>query len=158
MLDYIADLVAQEKAYVASTELGSISGVSEHDYIYIKNPSTSNTRLLITHVTLGTDSNSTRSVFKIYANPTVSADGSSLVANNTYIKSAPRSAQALVFKDPTVTSRGTYQNTTIVPADSGSRGLNRWYWIDPDNSMLVTVKNSVSNASSFIEVIWVEEI
>jgi len=152
----VSQLANEENAYFVTTGFNSISGTSEHPYLYIKNPSASPTRIMITHFVMGVNSSTSRSLWKFYKNPTVTADGSALTLENTYVKASPKTSAATAFKDPTVTASGALIDHKIVPANSSHIGVNRFYWMDPDNTLLVTVQNSVASTSTVAGLYLVE--
>ena len=145
-------------AYTVTTGLNQISGTTETAYLYLKNPSGSAKSIMITHFKFGTDSASCRSLLRIYGNPTVSANGTSLTIANTKIMSSTPSSSMEAYRSPTVTANGGVLNLDISPANSPSKGLNRWYFVEPGNSLLVTVDNSQANADSFADIYWIEGV
>lgn len=155
-IDYIMKAISEERAYTVSSSLVNIPTSSEHPLILLRNPSNSGKPMLVSHFAFGTDSANTRSIFKIYQQPTVTADGSAMTIVNTYVKAGARSPIAEAYVNPTVSDNGQQLNMIIGPGDSPSRGLNRWYWIDPGYEILVTIENSQANVSSFADVYWVE--
>lgn len=155
MLD-VSNLVLKKKAFTVTTGLSTVSGNSEHDFLLLKNPSSNDQPLLITHSVIGTDASSVRSTWRAYGDPTITSDGTGLTETNTYIGSGTPSATATAFKDPTISARGQILNMYIAPANNPSRGVNRFYFIDPGSSILITIENSVSNTSSFADLYWVE--
>ena len=156
-LDFVATIANEEKAFFAATMFNNISGTSEHAYLFLRNPSASGVRLVVTHLVLGVNSASTRSLWKVYSNPTSSADGTALTETNTYFKSGAASSNATAFRSPTVSANGALVDVKIVPANSAHIGVNRFYWIDPGNDLLLTVQNSVSNVSTFAGVYYLEQ-
>ena len=117
--DVVMKGVRSGTAFIADSGENSISGTSEHDYLILKNPSGSGRRLLITHYVLGVDSTLARTTWRVYASPTVTADGTSITVNNTYAKSSPESAVAEAYRDPTISARGALMtlklSTGIIP-------------------------------------------
>ena len=138
--------------------MANVSGTSETAFLYLKNPSASDKDALVTHFKFGTDASSVRSLIRIYSNPTVTANGKSLTIANTLIKSSPPSSSMEAYKLPTTTSFGSVLNLDINPNNSPSKGLNRWYWVEPGNSLLITAENSVGNAQSFSDIYWMEGV
>ena len=152
----VENTISQGCSFTSYTDFNTIAGSDEHDYYLLKNPSGSGKRLMITHFSFGVDSSSARSTIRIYADPTITVDGTALTSINTYIQDTPKAGVATSFRDPTITDRGTKLNTQISPTNTPSRGLNRFYLVDPGHSILVTLENSIGNASSFAEAYWLE--
>ena len=145
-----------ETAFTTTTEFNTISGTTESPYLLLKNPAASGKNLIVTHFNYGIDANNVRSIIRIWKNPTVTADGTALVEENTNFKTGATSSVATAFKSPTVSSNGAVLNIGIAPANNPSRGLNRFYFIPPGKAILVTIENSVSNASTFADIYWLE--
>lgn len=149
-------LVSYKKAFTVNTGLVSIAGVSEHDFLLLKNPSASAVKILMTHFSIGVDSNSVRSMFKIYANPTITNPETALTPVNTYIGDDVPVSKMEAHLDPTISARGLLLDPAIHPSDANSRGINRDYWMDPGHAILVTIENSLANADSFASIHWIE--
>jgi hypothetical protein len=154
--DYVESSTKEDKSFMATTDLNSISGTSESPYFFLKNPAASGKTLVITHLHVGVNSSSARSIYRLYANPTTSADGTALTECNAHVKSSPVSSVMTTFKEPTVSANGDLFDTKIVSADNGSNGLNRWLYVDEGNTVLITVENDVSNTSTLCSVWWLE--
>lgn len=154
----IAALVQSKQSFTVTTELTTISSSNETALLYLKNPSASNKIILTSHFKHGTDSSNVRSVVRIYFNPTVTANGTALTIINTYVAASPPASGMEVYKLPTVTDNGTILNLDIAPANVSSKGLNRFYFVDPGNTILATVTNSSANAKTFSDVYWVEDL
>lgn len=148
--------VFTQDAFTVTTGLGPVSSTDEYDLLMLRNPSGSGKKILITHFAFGVDSTSTRSIIRIYSDPTVTSDGTALSIVNTYITSSPKASVAEAFQDPVISSRGQSLNTVIRHANSDSRGLNRFYWLDPGHVALLTCHNSNANADTFADVYWLE--
>ena len=154
----VARLVSYKKAYVVSTDLVSIPTDDETPLMLLINPSGSEKKILITHFLVGTDSNSVRSIFRNYCNPTVTTNGTALIPVNTYIGSSPPASDMEVYKESVVSANGDLLNTAILSEHAESRGINRYYWIEPGHSLMVTVENDMANAKSYGDVSWIEGI
>lgn len=157
MLD-VSQFVRDKKAYVVATGLQNIPVDTEHDFLLLKNPSGNDLDLLISHMSVGTNSTSIRSIFKFYAEPTITTDGTSLGISKTYIGGSAPTPQAQAFLDPTISIRGEVINTILMPSNAPSRGSSRYFWVEPGSSILVTVTNTIANGKSFSEVYFLEGI
>ncbi len=155
----VASIVREEKAFTTTTDLNNITSQNETPLLLFKNPSGSDIRMLVTHFLIGADSSNARTTYRIYADATVTADGTSIVIANTYLKDTyVYTTAAEAYKLPTISANGTRLNMAIAPADTPSRGINRFYWMDPGHNLLVTVENSVSNTDCFGDIYWLEDI
>ncbi len=157
MLD-ITQIVRDGQAFTVTSGLITVSGMNEYDFLYLKNPVGSGKDILITHFKFGSDSSTSRTLFKVYKNPTVSDDGNPADIANTLVASSTPDSGMESYTDPTVTDRGEILNLDISPSNSPSKGLNRFYWVLPGNSVLITVDNSVANSKTFADIYWAEGI
>lgn len=150
--------VRHDKAFTITTELVTVDTNTEKALILFKNPSSSGKSTLITHFKFGTDSSNVRTLVRVYSNPTITTNGTALALTNTHIASGVPSSDMEAYKFPTVSSFGSVLNLDINPSDSPSKGLSRWYWVDPGNNILLTVENSTANASTFGDIYWMEGV
>ena len=146
------------KAFTTSTDLVSISGTSEQAFLLLRNPSGSGKKILTSHFNFGLDTTTAREIIRVYKNPTVTSDGTGLTISNTLIKSSPPSSSCEAYKSPTVSANGSLLNMTIMPANQPSRGFNRFYLVEPGNSILVTVELSVGSVDGFLDIYWIEDL
>jgi hypothetical protein len=146
----------QEDAFIATTDFNSIGVTTGYPYLLFKNPTGNELRALVTHISWGLDSSSARSIVRLCKNPTITSDGTALTVENTYIKASPRATTMEVYKEPTVTANGNQLVVQLTPANTASRGLQRFFMIDPGNSLLVCVENSIANCNTFTEILWLE--
>lgn len=156
--DYVSVAVKEKKSFTSTTDLLTIGSNAEVPLLLLKNPSASGVKIMITKFKFGTDSANTRTIIRIYANPTVTANGTALTITNTYIASSLPTPLAETYKSPTVSSNGNILNMDINPINSHSKGLNRTYWVDPGSSVLMTVQNNITNAATFGDIYWLEGV
>lgn len=154
MLD-ITRSVRRSLSFKVTTDFNSISGTTETPYLLLKNPSSNTYDILITHNVFGTDSASIRSIFRFYFDPTITANGTPLAPISTY--SGGSSPVMETYRSPTVSASGTRLSTVILPANTPSKGLNRFCVLPPGGAYLVTIQNSISNGQSIADVFWLEE-
>lgn len=154
--DFIATHVNEENSFTVTTNLVTVSGVSEAAFLLLKNPSTSGIEFLVTHFVTGTDSTSARTIWRAYADPTITTNGTALTIVNTHIKTSPEASLMEAYKLPTISVNGQILNMKINPADASSSGINRYYRVSPGHNLLITVENSVSNAKTFTDIYWLE--
>lgn len=142
--------------FSAVIDFEAITPTTEHPFFLFKNPASSGTLLMVTHMNFATDSTVTRSFFKTYASPTITADGTAIAENNMLIKTSPPTADATAFKNPTISANGTLLSMKLLAASSPSTGQNRFIWLEENNSLLVTVQNNVASVKTFVQVYWNE--
>lgn len=146
----------QGQTYTASIDFESVGQTTEKGMIYLKNPSDSGVRVFVTHLVFSTDCTSTRSKYRVYLDPTTTADGTSLTVNNCAAIDSPPSSAIELYKYPTVTANGDLVTMKQVPAASPSFGQNRVFLIDPGHELLASVTNDIINAATFVQIYWVE--
>jgi len=136
--------VRVEAAFTTTTDFTNISGTTETPFMLFRNPSGSGLLAMLTHFSGGTNDSGSRTVFRFYMTPTITATGTALGICNTYLKASPTASVMEAYKNPTTSSNGTLMNPLILPADSQSRGLNRLYWVVfYSNSNILCVKGSI---------------
>jgi hypothetical protein len=155
--DFISERAKEENTFISTTDFNTVSGTTEHPYLLFKNPNASGVLVEVTHLHIGLDNSSARSVYRIYTNPTTTADGTALTERNMFVKSGAASPAVTTFKNPTVTANGNLYEPNVLAANSNSRGVNRYLWLAANNTLLVTVENSVSNAKTLCTIWWTEE-
>lgn len=144
------------KSYLSSTNLITVAGTSESPFFYVLNPGSSGKQLRVGHIFSAIDSNTARSVQKVYFNPTVTVNGTSVPIQNMLIGGISSSMSA--FSQPTVSSNGTFLLVSVVPTSNVPVILERKLILSPGQSILVTIQNSINNTPSSVEISWVEVI
>lgn len=144
------------KGYSATISALNIDTVSEYALLLLKNPSSNGAQFLITHFNVYLDSTVTDTIVSIYANPTITSNGTSLTARSAKITESPPSATAEVYRSSTASAFGGLLSFYAVPANHSSQGHNRTFIVDPGNSLLVTVKNSIISIPTYFQIYWVE--
>lgn len=142
-------------AFSASTNFISISGTSEVAMFLIKNPGGSGRDMKFHTIAFGADSNSSRGIFKFYAQPTITSNGTSLSASNNRIGDATTSI-AEVYFTPTISANGTFITALILGSAQNTLIVNRPVIMTPGINILVTVQNSQNNIPVIISPLWME--
>ena len=150
--------IREGRAFTMTTDLVSVGVNTEYPFVLLRNPSGTGHYSETTKFKWGIDSNSVRTVVRIYKNPTITTVGTSVTIANTLFASDAPSSYMLAYKSPTISDKGTLVQTGITPANSSSTGLNRYYYIEPGQDVLVTVENSSSNVSTIMDVCWMEKV
>lgn len=156
MIDFVAQAVNEGKGFFSISPEAAISGITESPLLLLKNPPGSTTRLLITHLVAAINSTSARTKVKIYKDPTITSNGAALGVENTYVKDSPKTPQAEIYKNPMISANGGLIYHGLMPANSPSRGINRFFWIDPGHSILLTIQNDITNTLSSGCMYWLE--
>ena len=154
----VTEFVKNKKAFTITTDLVSVPTNTEYPILLLKNPTTAEQRIMITHFKFGTDSSNVRSLVRVYFNPTITADGTSVDIANTYVETNQKASDMQAFSQPTISDNGSVLNLDISPSDSPSKGLNRLYFVEPGNEILITIENSSPNAKTFADIYWIEGV
>lgn len=142
--------------FTAYIDYEAVSGTSEVPHLLFRNPSGSEKRVYVTHFAFGHDSTVTRSMFKIYKDPTITTEGTVLTkVNLAAIDSAPN-AVATVFKNPTISANGTLMSSKLMSKESSSDGQNRSIVVSAGHEILITVKNDITGILTLSQIYWVE--
>lgn len=135
IVDASFSLADQDKIFQLAETLTITGGGTENNFLLLKNPSGSGKRMRLIDITLGfTNSINVMAFFKLYASPTVTANGSALTIKPGRIGgSTPASAIEAYFR-PTISVRGSEYINLMV---SGGPGSPSSYHLDFDQSILV---------------------
>ena len=144
------------KGYVATSGLIAVSGTGEADFILIKNPVGSGKTIRIWQIVHAIDetTGTARYTMKIYRDPTVTTNGTTMAINNV-LKSGGATAMN-AYTAPTTSAPGTLLVTRegsqlIVPLD-----MDLGMYIQPNETMLITVKNQASGYLHLMTIFWLE--
>lgn len=157
-MPYLSTVVKNKKSFTVTTGLVTVDTNNEKPLILLRNPATSENKILITHFKFGTDSSNVRSLVRIYKMPTITSNGTALTPTNTYVGPDLPASSVEAYKFPTLSDNGDVLNLDINPSDSPSKGLNRKYWIEPGYDLVLTTENSSANAKTFADVYWLEGV
>jgi len=147
-----------------SSELAGVSGTDKAT-IYLKNPSTNTLKMTLGYHLVGTDSFTTglasvlhgNFIHRIYANPTVTANGNALGIISSLITASPPVSVMQAFSLPTVTANGNKIWNSVEQGASQLRNTESIFVINPGNSVLITctpVNPTTLNVRYFIQ--WIE--
>lgn len=151
-------LVETNKVYSVSLNMNAATGSADNGLIYIRNPSGSGKRLVIKRVIAGCDITNQIFTFKVFANPTVSVNGSSETPAARNIGNSQPAASALVTTLPTVTSTGTVLASVIYGSNGNSIDViaENSVVVQEDNSILIVGRPGSNNRTAEITVVWAE--
>ena len=142
----------------ATTYSATIAGRDETDYMIIKNPTGSGLDMILKAISFSIDAAATRATLRLYKNPTVTADGTSIPKINLHDDTA--TGTMTTFHTPTVTARGNPFSTFVVQS-SGNSFLQVDYelgvLIDPGKYLLLTIDPDSNNTSFSLNVRFAED-
>lgn len=146
----------KENVFCSTTNLDTITGSAEHDYVFIRNPGSSESKIVMKKLRLSCRSNGAVSIFRLYKGPTDTANGTNLAENNLNFKSGAAAAELRTYKNPTMTAKGTLIHMFIVEA-AKTEEFEVNFRFPKNTKLLLTVKNSGTNQKVGAEIEWTEE-
>jgi hypothetical protein len=130
--------------------------------VYIKNPSASGKTLVLQQIeiTCNATSGGTSAalvLWKLFANPTSSANGTTATINTTSIGSGATTAMT-AFTTPTVSANGTllYASTATAGVPTVQKDMTI-FRLAANNNLLITLNGGVNNVVVDVVVLWSEE-
>jgi hypothetical protein len=139
----------------------NLANSGEKMAMYFRNPSGSGKTIKIIDITLGlTNTVSAAAIARLYANPTVSANGSAQSALPAYIGGSQAAAVGLVTSGPTVSVNGSlYLAEQVVSSSLGFSAtvdFDECLILAPNNSLLITGDPDGTNRNMMITITWIE--
>lgn len=130
----------------------------DNPLLYIKNPTGSGNRILVWDCSVGVNVENNYALFKIFTNPTVSTNGTSIAPKLRRVGLTDTSI-AEIYSIPTVTSNGDEIDYHMIGQNNNSASImNRFSIIVyPGNSILLTGTPKSNNREAVITFIWAED-
>lgn len=154
LADDFAYLTRTLRGYALAVET-TIALAAETDWLLFKNTSATKLIRLFEHVTcLPGETNSVRSIFRIYKNPTVTLNGTA--ATVSALRNGQAATVAQAFTLPTIAARGTKVQVYGVNFSPVIRALNNTRYVEPLDSLLVTVQPSGTGLLHSFDQAWAE--
>jgi hypothetical protein len=155
----IAALVIANAVYTVGTAINMATMGADNPILLIKNPITNTKILYIYSIILGLDVANNAADFELYANPTVTTNGTSQTPQNNNVGNSTASVMQ-IFTLPTVSSNGTQINEFFYGQNQNSINFlaNLSIAIQPGNSILL-VGNPINsnNRPATVSLTWVEQ-
>lgn len=154
----ISQFVAQNKVYSFSSDLNMTTSGTQNPLVLLKNPSGSGKVIYLYKVIFGTNVTNVLAEFKIYANPTVTANGTAITPISNNIGGGASASIVQAYSLSTVSSPGSNLNSfTISQNNSAFSSIEDFsIFIQPDNSLLLTGNPGSNSREASITVVWVE--
>jgi len=148
--------VESGNAYVTTTNFINFTTSNETDYLLLKNPSGSNKILKIKKFDLGVDfNNAPPSVYRIYRDPTITANGTALTISN--IRKSGSVSIASAFRSPTISARGTLLVAQSFLGGTPTNEHNLGFIIEAGENILITMDNGATNVDTCVTTYWSED-
>lgn len=147
----------QGQMFTAGVTVNAASSTTDNGLVYFRNPAGSGKEIFIVKILIGSEIANVTFVYKIFKNPTISANGTAIATHqaNIGLTSTP---VALLTSLPTVTSAtqiiaavGAGQNTPAAPL-----GAEFNIALQPNNSILITGNPASNNRAVSMTIVWIE--
>ena len=147
-----------DQAFISTYEATLAGGSGEKDFVLIENPVASGFDTRIKSFTLAIRSNSTNATFRIYKQPTVTANGTPLTIAN--FRDNASTGVVNTYSVPTISARGNRFGTfDLNSSGTGAVGLDMELalFLLEGEFLLVTVEQYTNNRVFSFNVAWAEE-
>lgn len=154
----VTQLVADGKMFNHANIITQDSSGTDNPLYYIKNPSGSGKILYLWEIMAGVTAQNQYSIIKLYANPTVTTDGTSKTPVNRLVGSSA-TADMEIYEIPTITNEGNLLITMMYPENGDTAIYPAAFSIQvkPENSILITGDPKGNNDELALHVAWAEE-
>jgi hypothetical protein len=154
----IAALTTAGYVYCFAGQINMTSSGSDNPLLYIENPTGSGKVLYIYSMRFGVNVSNNYANIKVFANPTITANGTTQTPPNRCIGGGFGASDMNVYTLPTVSANGT-QIENLEVAENGNSihsAENFAMHFEENNKMLVTGDPKSNNREAAITIIWAE--
>ena len=154
--DSAALLADEGRIFVSVIDTITLGAGSAETHVFmLKNPVSSGIQIKIEEYVFVTVQSSQSIIFRIYKNPTFSADGAALAEINKADLTV--NATATAHQEPTVSDTGTQLNVFGAGAESEIRHIEAFtLFINEDEELLITAEPQAANQTVGVNVTWAE--
>jgi hypothetical protein len=138
-------------AFLLSTNFANVPGTTETPFLLFKNPAASGFDALSLFLRFASTSSTARTTLRLYANPTITANGTALSIFNARAGDATVSAME-GYLNPTVSANGTLIAPFLSTGGSSGLEIEKAIQITPGVNILMSIQNSVGNVDTFINL------
>lgn len=155
----IQQLVDTNQMYCIAVDLNMASSSTDNPLILLRNPLGSGKKIYIFKIQAGTTVTNVSVEFKVFGNPTVTSNGTSITAVSRNIGGGAPTATALVTSIPTISANGSGMSNLSQGQNSTPLffGEDFSMEIQPGSSLLFTGSPSSNNRNAAITFIWLEK-
>jgi hypothetical protein len=142
-------------------ELANV-GSSEKNLLHLLNPSGSGKNLIIWKIILSCfDTISSQVYFRVYANPTITGNGTALTISNGRIMTSPTASIANAYHSPTTSALGVLRFSGVTIGGTAAQSLPLQIAggliLEPNNRLLITGRADGTNRDTAFYIEWSEE-
>ena len=150
------DAVADGKGFVVGTNNLTISGTAESDFMLIKNPLGSGKTIKLYKANFGLDASTVNpTTFRIYRDPTITANGTALTIRN--LKKSGAATAMTAFRAPTISARGSFMASDVFSSIESDIIFDLGFLIEADENILISFDPAVTNNPHHATLFWTEE-
>ena len=142
--------------YVATTnDLSSGTGGAESAQVLILNPANSGKYMQIDRLVLGTNVSTNNNIFRVYANPTITSNGTLLTSTCLCLDPNVAAPVCQIYKLPTISNNGTLiANYISGPTTSMDHDFGAV--LPAGKAILITVRPNTTAVTYSVNVFWSE--
>jgi len=150
--------LTNNQTFSASASINAALSGTDNPILLLKNPSGSGRVMYISKISLGASVTNVSIECKIYSNPTITLNGTSLTTRQRNIGNSPASGSITAFTLPTLSVLGNQisafengqNNNSVVFGDEFTIA------VQPNNNIIIVANPSSNNRLVAITAIWVE--
>lgn len=143
------------KAYVVTTNAVVVSGTSEVAFLLLKNPASSGKTVRIKKILFGLENAGSLSTYRIYRDPTITANGITLASVNL-LKGGSASVLT-AFRSPTISANGTLMIADNLTSHNPDHDPDLGFIISQNENILLTVDPATTNMQHMVTIYFMEE-
>lgn len=154
------ELVAAGQVFsVVVSDFNLASSTTDNPIMLIKNPSGSGKNLYIIDIFTGTTESTVATKYQVFANPTVTTNGTSLTVRSRTIKTSPTATVMEAYSGPTVSASGNSLSIFVNQQAQNAVSIITSFQVrvEANNTLLITGRPSSNNRTANITVVWSEE-
>jgi len=144
---------AEGHGFLVTTDVATLSTKNETSVLLIQNPLSSGKTMRLNKLLIGTSSQQSNTL-RIYRNPLVASTGT---ARDINALNTGGSSVMQAFKFPTISTKGSELDSLIISSSGREIDYGLGFYIQPGESVLMTLQASVVNSDNTISVDWLEE-
>lgn len=154
----ISALVTAGYVYSCAFSVNMASAGTANPLFLLKNPSGSGKTVYIHSLRFGVNVENNYGNFVIFANPTITANGTAETARNRCVGGGFGASAMTTFKLPTVSANGNQLENLEVAQNGNSIEAATHFAIHvaPNNNLLITGDPKSNNREAVITVVWAE--
>jgi hypothetical protein len=154
----ISAYTSANKVYVTAFNVNMPSSGTDNPLLLVRNPTGSGKTLYVYKLGFGSTVANVSAVFKVFADPTVTANGTSQAATSLNVGGGAPTASVLATSTPTVTADGAEIESYEAGSNNNSGSFVEDFSIHvaANHSLLITGNPGSNNRDAALTIVWVE--